>query len=324
LKVSDLTIWRKGTAGEEAIGPLSFQAEGGTAVGIVGESGSGKTMSLRAIMGLLPPGFLMGGEIQFAGDTEPLSGGEALRAELGRRIGVVLQDPFSAFDPLKSVGSQIAEGVVRRGVLPRNEALKRARALLAQMGFPFVDSTLGLFRHQLSGGMAQRIAIAMAVMPNPTVVLADEPTSALDASLRIEVLELLRNYIQTNEAVLVMVSHDLGLIADFCEQLIVMYGGQVVERGPARMLLGKPQHPYTQALVGCAPHVGTEGRRRLLSIKGSAASPFNHSQGCRFAPRCPLAIDLCSTVEPKLAEVDHVSVACHVVQMRSKSLESNV
>jgi len=324
LKVSDLTIRRKGRSGEAAIGPLSFQAEGGTAVGIVGESGSGKTMSLRAIMGLLPPGFVMGGDVQLADDAQPLSGDEALRAELGRRFGVILQEPFSAFDPLKSVGSQIAEGVVRRGILPRGKALERAGTLLAQMGFPYVEGTLGLFRHQLSGGMAQRIAIAMAVMPNPTVLLADEPTSALDASLRIEVLELLRNYIQTNAAVLVMVSHDLGLIADFCEQLIVMYGGQVVERGPARMLLGNPQHPYTQALVGCAPHIGTEGRRRLLSIQGSAASPFDHSVGCRFAPRCPLALDLCRSVEPELAEVDHVSVACHVVQMRTEALEPHV
>ena len=189
------------------------------------------------------------------------------------------------------------------------------------MGFPIVENTLGLFRHQLSGGMAQRIAIAMAVMPNPAVLLADEPTSALDASLRIEVLELLRRYIQTNHAVLVMVSHDLGLIAAFCEQLIVMYGGQVVERGPARLLLGHPQHPYSQALVDCAPHVGTEGRRRLLSIQGSAASPFHHGAGCRFAPRCPLVVERCRIVEPQLVDVDHVSVACHLVHMRSESLE---
>ncbi|MGO9962809.1 MAG: ABC transporter ATP-binding protein [Acidimicrobiales bacterium] len=317
LRVSELAITRKGDGGAPAIGPLSFQVEGGSAIGIVGESGSGKTLSLRAMMGLPPSGFERRGELHFVGDARALDTDEALRAELGRRLGVVLQDPFSAFDPLKSVGVQISEGVVRRGILRKDVAHQRACTLLAQMGFPIAENILGLYRHQLSGGMAQRIAIAMAVMPQPAVVLADEPTSSLDASLRIGVLGLLRDYISANDAVLVMVSHDLGLIARFCEQLIVMYAGRVVERGPARALLDSPQHPYTQALVACAPYVGAEGRRRLPSIQGSAASPFQHGKGCRFASRCPFVMERCRLEEPELTDAGRTSVACHLVQMGS-------
>jgi len=320
LSVCDLTISRKGAGTELGIGPISFEAEAGSVVGIVGESGSGKTLTLRAVMGLLPPGFEMRGEVRFAEDAHPLREDQALRAELGRRLGVVLQDPFSAFDPLKSVGAQITEGVTRRGILPRDKARQRAGMLLAQMGFPLGENIVGLFRHQLSGGMAQRIAIAMAVMPNPAVLLADEPTSSLDASLRIEVLELLRDYVRTNDAVLVMVSHDLGLIARYCEQLMVMYGGRVVERGSARILLDNPQHPYTQALLACAPHLGIEGRRELPSIQGSAASPFDPRPGCRFAPRCPFAVDLCRREEPVLTDAGDASVACHLVH-RSSTLD---
>ncbi len=313
-QVGQLSIRRPGAGGGPAIGPLSFEVEGGSAVGIVGESGSGKTLSLRAMMGLLPTGFEMGGEVRFSGDAGPLGDVGALRAQLGRRLGVVLQDPFSAFDPLKPVGAQITEGVVRRGIMSRDKARLRAVELLTQMGFPVADNILGLYRHQLSGGMAQRIAIAMAVMPEPAVLLADEPTSSLDASLRIGVLELLRKYISDHDAVLVMVSHDLGLIARFCEQLIVMYSGRVVERGPARVLLDEPQHPYTQALVACAPYVGTGGRRQLPSIQGSAASPFQGGVGCRFAPRCPYVMDRCRVEEPGLTDTARSSVACHLVE----------
>ena len=284
LSVSELSIRRQGAGGLPAIGPLSFEVEASSAVGIVGESGSGKTLSLRAIMGLLPPGFEMSGEVRFGGDEAALRGEEALRAELGRRLGVVLQDPFSAFDPLKPVGYQIAEGVMRRRILQKDKAYRRACTLLGQMGFPVPENVLGLYRHQLSGGMAQRIAIAMAVMPEPAVLLADEPTSSLDASLRIGVLELLRDYIAANDAVLVMVSHDLGLIRGFCEQLLVMYGGRVVERGPARTLLESPQHPIPKPSSPARP---MSAARDAANCRASWAAPPRPSSATRAAGSRP-------------------------------------
>jgi oligopeptide/dipeptide ABC transporter ATP-binding protein len=245
--------------------------------------------------------------------TIGLCDADALRAELGRRIGVVLQNPFTSFDPLKSVGSQIVEGVVRRKIMSRPEAEARARELLSEMGFADDSAVLRLFPHQLSGGMAQRISIAMAVMPQPAVVLADEPTSALDATLRTGVLELLRRFIESTGAVLVLVSHDLGLIAGFCQALIVMYGGRVVESGPATDLLSRPTHPYTKALVDCTPNIGGDSRRRLASIPGSAVSLFAAGEGCRYAPRCPFVMDVCHTIDPPLQAFGGTQVACHLV-----------
>jgi oligopeptide/dipeptide ABC transporter ATP-binding protein len=298
------------------IGPLSFAAPGGSTVALVGETGAGKTLVLRALMGLLPAGFDMTGEVQI-GTTSSLADPAALRAELGRRIGVVLQSPFTAFDPLRPVGFQVTEGVLRRKLLRKDAARERAARLLRQMGFEQPDELGKLFPNQLSGGMAQRVAIAMSVMPSPAVVLADEPTSALDATLRIRVLELLQDFIREQDAVLVMVSHDLGLVADFSQQLIVLYSGRVVESGAAAELLARPRHPYTQALIACTPQLGPAGRRELPSIPGSVPSPLQRIAGCRFAARCPLVIDRCRTEEPPLRTIGsdpEIQVACHLAK----------
>jgi oligopeptide/dipeptide ABC transporter ATP-binding protein len=253
----------------------------------------------------------MTGEVRI-GATSSLTDPAALRAELGRRIGVVLQSPFTAFDPLRPVGFQVTEGVLRRKLLRKDAARERAARLLRQMGFEQPDELGKLFPNQLSGGMAQRVAIAMSVMPSPAVVLADEPTSALDATLRIRVLELLQDFIREQDAVLVMVSHDLGLVADFSQQLIVLYSGRVVESGAAAELLARPRHPYTQALIACTPQLGPAGRRELPSIPGSVPSPLQHIAGCRFAARCPLVIDRCRTEEPPLRRIGGAQVACHL------------
>lgn len=311
LEVGDLAVRR---SGQPMVGPLSFAAAGGSTVALVGETGAGKTLVLRALMGLLPAGFDMAGEVRIGTipSAPPLADPEALRAELGRRIGVVLQSPFTAFDPLRPVGAQVTEGVLRRKLMRKDAARDRAARLLRQMGFEQPDELGKLFPNQLSGGMAQRVAIAMSVMPSPAVVLADEPTSALDATLRIRVLELLQDFIREQDAVLVMVSHDLGLVADFSQQLIVLYSGRVVESGAAAELLSRPRHPYTQALIACTPLLGPAGRRELPSIPGSVPSPLQRIAGCRFAARCPLVTDRCRTEEPRLRTIGGAQVACHL------------
>jgi dipeptide transport system ATP-binding protein len=182
------------------------------------------------------------------------------------------------------------------------------------MGFDQPNELGKLFPNQLSGGMAQRIAIAMSVMPSPAVLLADEPTSALDATLRIRVLELLQGFVRQQHAVLVMVSHDLGLVADFSQQLIVLYSGRVVESGTAGELLARPRHPYTQALIACTPKLGLDGGRELPSIAGSVPSPLQRIAGCRFAARCPIVTERCRTEEPLLRTVGGAQVACHLAE----------
>lgn len=311
LRVSGLAISHGGTP---VIGPLSFEVPAGASVTIVGETGAGKTLLLRSLMGLLPAGFEMAGEVYVSDAGKPLRTAAELRAQLGRHVGVVLQNPFQAFDPLRPVGRQVTEGVLRRKLIGRQAAQERAVTLLRQMGFDRPEEVQRLFPGQLSGGMAQRVAIATAVMPDPGVVLADEPTSALDAMLRVRVLGLLREFAGRRGAALVMISHDLSLAAEFSQQLIVLYSGRVVETGPAAELAAIPRHPYTRALLACTPQVSTEGKRELPSIPGSVPSPLQPRAGCRFTARCPLVIERCRTEEPRLRTLGGAQVACHVAK----------
>jgi oligopeptide/dipeptide ABC transporter ATP-binding protein len=321
LDVSDLVIYRRGQP-RRAIGPLDFQVEQGSTLGIVGETGAGKTMALRALMGLLPESFSMSASVRIGASGAPLTDAEALRGQLGKAVGVVPQNPLTAFDPLEHVGSQVIEGVVRRGALTRGAALARAKRLLGEMGFSRPEDVMKLYPNQLSGGMAQRVSIVMAVMPEPNVVLADEPTSALDAVLRVGVLELLSRLTDESGSVLVLVSHDISLVARFCQRLIVMYGGRMVESGPADELLARPRHPYTRALLACTPLVGTEGRRALASIPGRAASLFDPSPGCRFADRCLVALPICSKDEPELVLRGKRRTACYVAEQEARTIGS--
>ncbi len=206
--------------------------------------------------------------------------------------------------------------MLRRGLMSKRAAGAQAATLLRQMGFERPEELQRLFPGQLSGGMAQRVAIATAVMPDPGVVLADEPTSALDAMLRVRVLSLLREFALRRGAALVMISHDLLLAAEFSQQLIVLYSGRVVEVGPAGELTARPRHPYTRALIACTPRLGSEGKRALLSIPGSVPSPLLPLAGCRFAARCPLVIDRCRTEAPELRTLGGSRVACHVAEAR--------
>ena len=284
---------------------VSLDVRAGAMLGIVGETGAGKTLTVRSLVGLLPPGVAATGEMSVAGERGiELSDLQRLAPVRGTRIGIVLQNPISMFDPMLRLRAQLIEGVVRRRLLDRRQALDRARALMRRLGFENVDHVLDLFPHQLSGGMGQRLAIAMVLMPKPSVIIADEPTSALDANLRVEALRLLREIGAEERTAIILVSHDLGLVSNFCDDLAVMYAGRIVEQGPAREVLGDPQHPYARALADCSPSLEVDPRRPLASIAGSAPTPNQWPPGCTFAPRCPLVFQRCIDERPLLRRHD--------------------
>ena len=283
-------------------------------MGIVGETGSGKTLTMKAMLGLLPAGTRGTGRIWIEGDTKgfDLAAPESMRAIRGKAIGVVLQNPVGMFDPLIKIRHQLVEGVLARKLMTRDQAFARAHELLESMGFLDAEAVLQLYPHQLSGGMSQRAAIAMALMPHPQVIIADEPTSALDAHLRIEVLEILRRLAKEQHSAVLIVSHDLGLVSNFCDSIAVMYAGRVVEHGPARAVLSVPQHPYTEALLTCSPALDAEPRAVLRVIGGAPPPPGTWPPGCVFQPRCPLAFDRCATERPALSTHGARSAACHL------------
>jgi oligopeptide/dipeptide ABC transporter ATP-binding protein len=282
-------------------------------MGVVGETGAGKTLTMKALLGLLPVGTRGSGRLWLGGRGPlELSDVSALRQLRGREIGIVLQNPVGMFDPLVRVKHQVVEGVVRAKTMARPQALERARELLEAMGFDDAAAVLELFPHQLSGGMAQRVAIAMALMPHPRVVIADEPTSALDAHLRVDVLALLRRVAQEQGAAVLLVSHDLGLVSHFCDSITVMYAGRVVERGATRDVLGDPQHPYTAALLECSPALDADHRMALRVIRGAPPAPGGWAAGCVFEPRCPLAFDRCRDERPALRTEGERAAACHL------------
>ncbi|HZV74077.1 MAG TPA: ABC transporter ATP-binding protein [Conexibacter sp.] len=282
-------------------------------VGIVGETGAGKTLTTRALLGLLPSSLAATGTLQM-GDADPveLADLRALRRQLGRTVGCVLQNPMTMLDPIQRIKRQLVEGVTRSRLLEKRAASERAVALLERMGFRDPEAVGKLYPHQLSGGMAQRVAIAMCLMSSPDLIVLDEPTSALDAHTRISVLELLRDAAGEQGAAVILVGHDLGLVQRFCDRLVVMYAGTVVEDGPAREIARSPQHPYTQALLACSATLSAPNRERLRSIPGTVPSPAERPHGCPFHTRCAHVFERCVEERPRLGGEPGSRAACHL------------
>jgi oligopeptide/dipeptide ABC transporter ATP-binding protein len=293
LTVSDLRLVadaQPGGAPVELVAGTTLQASRGEIVGVVGESGSGKSLTLRAIAGLLPPGVhLAGGEIDVAGIDVARAKAKDLRRLNGETVGMVFQEPMSALNPTMRIGAQIAEAARAHS---RAEAKSRAVDLLGRMGFKEPARQYRLYPHELSGGMRQRVMIAIALAADPPLLLCDEPTTALDATVTMRVLDLLGDLVRELDIGIVFVTHDLGVAARLCNRIVVMYAGRVVEEGPADDVLRRPRHPYTLALLRAVPT--RDGRvEDLQAIPGAPPSSGEPLPGCPFAPRCAFALPEC-------------------------------
>jgi oligopeptide/dipeptide ABC transporter ATP-binding protein len=311
--VRDLKVhFRTGGVTVRAVDGISFSLGKGRALGLVGESGCGKSVTSLAVMGLIPqpPGFIPQGEIFLGGrDLLRMPRGD-LRRVRGDRVAMIFQEPMTSLNPVHTVGTQIVEAIQAHRPVSRRQALEQARELLQRVKIPSPEERLGQFPHNLSGGMRQRVMIAMALACSPSLLIADEPTTALDVTIQAQILDLLRELRAETDMAIMLITHDLGVVAEMADEVMVMYAGKVVEWAPVAHLFETPQHPYTIGLLGSIPRVDDE-LPRLATIEGRVPAPFAMPDGCCFHPRCPFAETRCRREEPKLERVgeDH-AVSC--------------
>ena len=298
-----------------AVRNVSFSVPGNQVVGVVGESGCGKTTVISAAMGLLADNAsILGGEVIFeGGDILGLSE-EGLADLRGDRITMVFQDPMTAQNPVISIGTQMVDIQYRRRDLSKGAKRDVAIAMLRRVGIPDAQTRIDHYPHEFSGGMLQRISIAMALMMNPSLLIADEPTTALDVTMEGQIIHLLRELQDELSASVLFVSHNLGLVAELCDEVVVMYAGDVVEKGTCRDIFHRPSHPYTRALLECDPARVLERTRRLPTIAGDLPDLHEALRGCIFVDRCPVALAHCATVTPLDHAISPTHVArCHLV-----------
>jgi peptide/nickel transport system ATP-binding protein len=313
LEVDDLKTYFKTQEGTlKAVDGISFNLEKGQAMGLAGESGCGKTTAALSIMKLLPAnGYIAGGTINFNGQDMAKVTGDRLRAIRWRDISIIFQGAMNALNPVKRVGDQITEPILLHEKVDEEVAVKRVKELFELVGIN--PNRIREYPHEFSGGMRQRVMIAMALACRPKLVICDEPTTALDVMIQAQILTLLKNLQQELELAMIIISHDLSVLAETCELLSIMYAGKIVERSSAVEVFSNPQHPYTKGLIGAFPNIKGE-RRMPASIAGNPPNLIRAPPGCRFAERCYMAQDLCKAEEPPLVEVlpGHFA-ACHFV-----------
>jgi oligopeptide/dipeptide ABC transporter ATP-binding protein len=310
LEVNDLCthfFTREGVV--QAVDGLSFSLEKGKTLGIVGESGSGKSVTALSLMGLIPrpPARIVNGSVVFEGrDLVQLTETE-LEDVRGREIAMIFQDPMTSLNPTLRIGTQITEVIRRHLGMSDREARKRAVELLDEVHIPDAANRLDDYPHRYSGGMRQRVMIAIALACNPKLLIADEPTTALDVTVQAQVLDLLEELRQSHDMAMIIITHDMGVVAEAADDIIVMYAGQIVEHAGVLDLFDNPEHPYTEALLGALPQIEGEGIRegRLTAIPGRPPDMIDPPEACRFAPRCPYASrdDTCATSAPELREI---------------------
>lgn len=302
-----------------AVDDLSFQVQRGKTLGIVGESGSGKTMTSLSVMRLLPEqGRVSKGEVLFEGKDLlklPESDIEKIR---GNEISMIFQDPMMSLDQVYTAGYQIMEAILTHERCGKEEAKKKALELIAAVGIPNPERVFSSYPFELSGGMCQRVMIAIALSCNPKLLFADEPTTALDVTVQAQILDLLRDMQKQFQMGIILITHDLGVVADIADDIIVMYAGQIMETAAAGIVLNRPSHPYTAGLIRSMPKVGDK-KSRLYNIDGMVPDIRHMPQGCRFCTRCPLADEHCRTVQPefRMLEENHY-IRCHKATLQPK------
>jgi peptide/nickel transport system ATP-binding protein len=311
LQVKNLIVEFPGRHGTlRALDDVSFDIAPGEILGIVGESGASKSLTSAAIIGLLePPGRIAGGEILLEGRRIDTLTQAEWRHVRGRQIGAIFQDPLTSLNPLYTIGRQLTETIRTHLPVGAVEARQRAIALLQETGIAAAEQRLDHYPHQFSGGMRQRVVIALALAGEPKLIVADEPTTALDVSIQAQIITLLKNVCKKHKAAVMLITHDMGVIAETCDRVAVMYAGRVAEIGPVHDVINRPSHPYTEGLMAAIPDIDVD-RERLNQIDGAMPRLNAIPAGCAFNPRCPKAVDRCHQVRPDLMPSGTTRCAC--------------
>jgi peptide/nickel transport system ATP-binding protein len=311
LEVNNLVVQfptRRGTL--TAVDDISLHIDEGEVLGVVGESGAGKSMTGAAIIGLLePPGRVAGGEILLEGQRIDNLPYEQMRRIRGKKIGAIFQDPLTSLNPLYSIGRQLTETIETHTDMSPTQARQRAVELLTEVGIPAPERRVDQYPHQFSGGMRQRVVIALALCVNPRLIIADEPTTALDVSIQAQIIALLKRLCREHGTAVMLVTHDMGVIAETADRVAVMYAGRIAEIGPVREVIKNAKHPYTHGLMGSIPAIGHDSER-LEQIPGAMPRLTDIPPGCAFNPRCPHIFDKCRSQRPELIAVENNGVAC--------------
>ena len=319
LQVKNLVVefpTRRGVL--RALDDISFDIAPGEILGVVGESGAGKSLTGASIIGLLePPGRVTSGEILLEGRRIDNLPPEEMRKVRGRKIGAIFQDPLTSLNPLYSIGRQLTETIMTHLPVSAAEARQRAIDLLKDTGIPAAEQRIDHYPHQFSGGMRQRVVIALALAAEPQLIVADEPTTALDVSIQAQIITLLKRVCKERGAAVMLITHDMGVIAETCDRVAVMYAGRIAEVGPVHNVINHPEHPYTEGLMSCIPAMDGE-RERLHQIDGAMPRLTAIPTGCAFNPRCEQAMDRCRQERPELMRAGYTQAACWLHDVRQE------
>ena len=323
LEVRDLRTSFFTPSGEvKAVNGISFDLEEGKVLGIVGESGSGKSVTAYSILQILThPGRIVGGSIKFRGEELVGCEPETIRKIRGNKISIIFQDPMTSLNPVYTIGNQLMEAIILHTGRNKEQARARAAEMLTLVGINEPEKRLTQYPYELSGGMRQRVMIAMALACEPDILIADEPTTALDVTIQAQILELMQDLQKKLGMAIIMITHDLGVIASMCDEVIVMYAGSVCERGTADAIFYRPKHEYTKGLLRSIPNIDNDEHERLIPISGTPIDLLNMPKGCAFAPRCERAMKVCLTQKAREVRVgcDHLS-ACWMNVMEGQKL----
>lgn len=323
LSVRDLVVkfaMREQTV--TALDHISFELAQGERLGIVGESGAGKSITGFAILNLLSqPGFIDSGTIMFEGQDMASLSNEEMRRIRGDRISMIFQDPMVTLNPVLTIGEQMVETLQAHRKISKRDAERISTVKLREVYIPAPEERLKQYPHELSGGMRQRIIIAIALLLDPQLIIADEPTTALDVTIQADIMELLLELCQNNKVSLILITHDLGVVSQMTERTLVMYAGKIIESGKTREIVNDPQHPYTQGLINALPQQTLPGQK-LKQIPGSMPGLTDLPKGCAFHPRCKYAVEVCRSTLPEFVNFGTVMVACHEVERLNRSPEN--